>query len=254
MFFTLSKTLGLLIKPHILALLLLGVALVLRLLKLSPRWRPRLVIGAVAWLWLMSTGVVANLLLYPLETRYRRPAELAEEPAAIVMLGGTIDPDILGSYFEFTMAADRFVEVLRLAHLHPRAKVLLSGGSGDLLEQGFREASVLRRLMRELEIPAERILVDINSRNTRENALRSSELLAQIQGPVLLVTSAYHMPRSMACFTKAGLRAIPWPTDYQRTSSASLSAFIPSPSALQLSEAALHEYLGWLTYMVAGYI
>jgi uncharacterized SAM-binding protein YcdF (DUF218 family) len=252
MFFLLSKTAGYLAEPHALALTLLALALALRLLKRAPRLRRGLVISGVAYLWLMATGGVANLLLYPLETRYARPAVL-RDPAAIVVLTGMTDHSRKSPSYELTEAADRFVEALRLAYAHPRALLVISGGSAEILDDRYREADVLAQLARGLGISEARLRVDRLSRNTRENAVESARLLRGVRGPVVLVTSAYHMPRSVACFTKVGQPVVPWPADFLRTGSG-LGAWLPRPFTLVRSSAALHEYIGWLSYVLAGYV
>lgn len=256
MFFLLSKTLGALAYPMNLALVLLGLALLLRLLKKGQRARRWLVVVAIVELWVLSTGVVANLLLHPLETRYSRPEQPREPPAAIVVLTGMTNPYRLGpGYYELSAAADRLVEALRLAKLHPRSLVVVSGGSSSVFDTTYREADILSRLAGELGLPPNRLLVDRDSRNTRENAVSSARLLAQARahGPVLLVTSASHMPRSVACFAKAGVKVVPWPVDYYRTQN-TLGAWLPCPSSLVRSTSALHEYLGWLSYRISGYV
>jgi uncharacterized SAM-binding protein YcdF (DUF218 family) len=258
MFFALSKTLGdWLTTPHYLALSLFALALLLRLLKRASRLRRALVWSSIGYLWLMATGAFANLLLYPLESRHARPEKLARPPLAIVMLTGATDGQRTGPGIELTEASDRFVEAVRLAHLHPGALLVFSGGSSDLIgPKRYREAEALAELAAELGVARRRIVVDRQSRNTRENALRSAELLRARKlerGPVLLVTSASHMPRSVGCFAKVGLEVVPWPTDYWRTRTG-LGAFVPKPGTLMKSDAALHEYVGWLSYKLAGYL
>lgn len=258
MFFALSKTLGdWLSTPHYLALSLLLLALLFRLLKRAARLRRALVWFAVGYLWLLSTGAVANLLLYPLETAHVRPAKLAAPPTAIVMLTGATDGMRTGPGIELTEASDRFVEAVRLAHAHPGARLIVSGGSSDLIgPKRYRESEALGALAAELGVARKRILVDRQARNTRENAVESARLLRAHgleRGPILLVTSALHMPRSLGCFKKVGLEVVPWPTDYWRTRTG-VGAFIPKPGTLMKSDGALHEYVGWLSYKLAGYL
>ncbi len=257
MFFILSKTIGLLETPHYLALLAILIGLALRLARRLPRLRRGLFIFAVAVLWVFSTGAVATLLLAPLETRYARPDQLAKPPAAIVMLTGLTDHMRMGPRYgyELTEASDRFVEAVRLARKYPEARLLITGGSSELVDTRYREARTLGWLARELGVPERQLLIEDQARNTRENATFSVRMLRDkgITGPVLLVTSAYHMPRSVGCFRKAGLEAIPWPVDYLR-SGYGPGAWIPKPGSLGRSAVALHEYFGWLSYKISGYL
>jgi len=257
MYFVFSKLLGWLTDPVRLALTLVALALGLQLVKRLPRLRRGLLIAALAALWLFSTGAVSTVLANLLESRHPRPARLARAPGAIVMLSGQIDDGrVTPSYYELTESSDRFVETLRLAHRYPQARVLLSGGSGALVQAGRQsEARVLARLSREIGLAPSRLLIDDRSRNTRENAVESKRLLEQshIKGPVLLVTSAMHMPRSVGCFEKVGQPVVPWPVDYQRHGFG-LGAFIPKVDPLARSRSVLHELAGLLAYWVMGYI
>jgi uncharacterized SAM-binding protein YcdF (DUF218 family) len=256
MFFYLSKTLGRLADPLHLSLLLLALAVLFRLIKRLPRLRRWLTYAAVVILVVFSTGAVATLLLHPLETRHPRPAKLPQKPGAIVMLAGVLSFDRKGeSYYELTESSDRFVEAVRLARRFPRALLVLSGGTGSLTETEKRESPILERLARELGIKASRIRVEERSRNTHENAIESKRLLARakVKGPVILITSAFHMPRSVACFDKVGLKVAPWPVDYMR-SGVHPGTWIPRPWSLARSRLAIKEYLGFVAYWIAGYI
>lgn len=256
MFFYLSKTLGRLADPLHLSLLLLAAAVLFRLVKRLPRLRRWFTYAAVAMLLLFSTGAVATLLLHPLETRYARPDKLPERPGAIVMLAGQLSFDRKSaSYYELTESSDRFVEAVRLARRFPGALLVLSGGTGSLTEAEKRESPILARLAKELGIKAARIRIEERSRNTHENAVESKRLLqaAKVKGPVILVTSAYHMPRSVACFHKVGVKVVPWAVDYLR-SGVHPGTWIPRPWSLERSRVAIKEYLGFVAYWIAGYI
>ncbi len=254
MFFLASKTIGVLITPHYLAVVLLGLALILYLLHRAPRLRRWLVIVTVLELWILGTGVVSNLLLYPLESRYRRPERL-EPPAAIVVLTGMTDNSRKAPVTEFTEGADRFIEGVRLAYQYPRARLLISGGSSEISDTAYREAVFLGLRAQELGVPSSRLLIDREARNTRENAVYTDRMLraAGVHGEVLLVTSAMHMPRAMGCFKKVGRAVVPWPVDYQRSGWWG-TAWLPKPWSLGKSDQALHEYVGLLFYKLAGYI
>jgi len=253
MYFLLSKTVGVIVEPHWTALILVGLGLALRLLKRAPRLRRGLVVAGVVWLWVFATGGVANLLLYPLETRHERPEKLAAPPGAIIVLTGMTDRLRRGPEPDLTEGADRIVDGLRLARRYPRALLVISGGPAEVLDPSYREADFLGQLARDLGIEERRLRVERTSRNTYENAVFSARLVREVQGPVLLVTSAYHMPRAVACFEKVGQKVIPYPADFLRTDSGP-GAWLPRPSGLVRSSAALHEYVGWLTYWIAGYV
>jgi len=256
-FFVISKLLGWLMDPLRLAFTLAGLGAGLYLLRRLPRLRRGLLVAAVVVLWLSSTGAVSSLLCNLLESRHPRPERLARPPAAIVMLTGqTDDARRSPSFYELTESSDRFVETLRLAHRYPDALVLLSGGSSELLNAGPQgEAQVLGRLAREIGVKPGRLLVEDRSRNTRENAVESRHVLARhnIRGPVLLVTSAVHMPRAVACFRGVDQPVIPWPVDFQGHGYG-LGAFVPKTDPLLRNRMALHEITGLLVYWLTGYL
>ncbi|MCC6751763.1 MAG: YdcF family protein [Deltaproteobacteria bacterium] len=251
MFFVLSKTAGLLVSPMSLCSVLLAISGVLRLLRRRPRLQRWLAIGAIAQLLFFSTGLASHLLLIPLENRYAPPATLPTPPGAIVMLTGMAEPRA-GSY-DLSDPADRFVETLRLARRYPRARILLVGGSSQIIGDSYRESELLGRLALDLGLEKERLVLERRSRNTHENAENAVRLLLPSDRPFLLVTSASHMPRAMGCFRRAGVEPIAWPVDV-RHSSLRVKSLLPNEHDLGNSEAALREYVGLVTYWLAGYL
>ena len=253
MFFVVSKTVGILIEPFYLAMCMVICAGMLRLFRRWARVRRVLLRAALAVLLLFSFGPTANLLLAPLEGHYTRLEQPEQPPAAIVLLGGMTSRVVFGSgYYELSGSADRLVEAVRLAHLYPDAKVLITGGDASLVVS-HREGDMLVRLVRELGVSRGRMLLDRKARNTHENAVNAAKLLDGVTGPVLLVTSGTHMPRAVACFAKQGVDVVPWAVDFLRTGSGP-GSWVPKPQTLLRSTVALHEYLGWLAYWVAGYV
>ena len=254
MFFVLSKTIGRLADPVVLSCTLLALAVLLRLFRRARRLRVWFTVIGTGLLVLLSMGFVSNALLAPLEGRHPRPAALREPPGAIVMLSGLLESArVSPADYELSSSSDRFVETLRLARKFPHALVVLSGGSGSLSQGGRREAEILARLAPQLGLDVGRLRIDKDSRNTRENASNSKRLLQDVRGPVLLVTSASHMWRSMGCFRKVGLKVTPWPVDYERTRPR-LRNILPGLSSLQKSQQAIREYVGLVAYRLAGYI
>jgi len=83
--------------------------------------------------------------------------------------------------------------------------------------------------------------------------VNTRRLLRGVRGDRLLITSAAHMPRAVACFRHLGMAVVPWPVDYLRTGSGP-GAWLPKPRTLERSATALHEYLGWLAYWLMGYV
>lgn len=255
MFFVLSKTIGLVVLPIVLATILFALFVLLR------HRRPRLA-WALFWvaflgLYALSTRPVADLLLLPLEGRFE-DAQRPRDADAIVVLGGTLN---LGrsttERAEMHSAGDRLLEAVLLAKQMPNAVLIFSGGSGDLFDQSKREAPLLKVYAVRLGIPEDRIRVDDRSRNTHENAVETKRILdAEGARSVVLVTSAYHMRRALGCFHAIGLAPIPCAVDFQNChpSYRRPLAFVPGAENLVDSTSAIREYVGLVVYSLRGYM
>ena len=256
MFFLISKIFWALVQPlsATLLLVLLGVVL-------AAMGKRRLGISAgvlgVLVLGLTGFTTLGALMIAPLEDRFERPAQMPEAVAAIVMLGGASSGSVSAArgLTELTVAGDRFVETLRLAQLYPQAKVVITGGVGSIESEGETEAATAERFFTGLGIAPERLVLEDQARNTAENADFTAVLLGELDGPAVMVTSAFHMPRSMGLFRKAGLEMLPWPTDYRSTGEESVGFDIRNPvDNLTTATTAIKEWIGLLVYHWSGKI
>src|SRR5262249_5237039 len=200
---------------------------------------------------------LGNLLLYPLESRF--PAWSATEgaPDGIVVLGGPIDPDLSAAHGTpvIRTAPDRIVAAAMLARKYPNAKIVFSGGSSSLISNEAREADYAAAVFESLGVDKTRLTVDRASRNTWENALFSKELAEAKPGERwLLVTSAFHMPRSIGLFRKVGFAVEPYPVDWHvGRDAADILAFTQfSTDGLVRTDIAVREWLGLVAYWFAG--
>lgn len=254
MFFVASKILGWLVFPLSLALLTLLSFWWKNRRREKVRWRGFWV--AMAILWFCASPWGADMLLLPLERPYPTPA--TPPPAdVIVVLGGALDLAASApGRLQFHQASDRFVYALELARSQPQAKLVFTGGTADLFDQTKTEASLLKAEAITLGVAPERILVDNRSRNTHENALETQRILQQVGGRnVLLVTSAFHMRRSLACFRKVGLEAIPYAVDLRGHGGHNGPfGWVPQADVLSDATAAVREYVGWVVYRLKGYV
>ncbi|MEN6547506.1 MAG: YdcF family protein [Armatimonadia bacterium] len=254
MFFVLSKILGQFILPLsvIFILLLLHAALHRRRRKLS--WG--LFWAAIVVLYVCATPWCSDLLLMPLEGPYQKPP-LPAHADVILVLGGALD--LLHSEPgrpEFSQAVDRFIYALTLGKRFPNSTIVFAGGTASLFDHTKTEASLLKGLAVELGLPPERIRVDDRSRNTFENAQEAARILRETGGSnIVLITSAFHMRRSMACLRKVGLEAIPYGVDIRNhRGEANPLGWFPNASRLDDSSAAIREYIGLVVYRLKGYI
>jgi uncharacterized SAM-binding protein YcdF (DUF218 family) len=214
-FFYLSKILFVAIQPSVVCLGLLTAGLLLR--------RQRLAAGGLLALLFIGFSPLANVLTLPLESRFARPSlatidAIADEISGIIILGGFEDAYVTNGrgLLSLNEAAERLTDAMVLARRLPKARVIFSGGSDSLLDPVPSVAPSVAEFLAASGIGKDRLVLEKQSRNTRENATMSYDLVRPKPGERwLLVTSAYHMPRSMGLFRSAGFDVIAWPVDYR---------------------------------------
>ena len=131
--------------------------------------------------------------------------------------------------------------------------MVFSGGSGDLLIQELKEAPLVAPLLRQLGVDPGRVIIEDQSRNTAENAVFSRRLAKPRPGETwLLITSAFHMPRTVGSFRQAGWRVTPYPVDYRTRGKGALPFRFNFIGGVASLDSALHEYLGLLFYWITG--
>ena len=255
MFFVISKVFWLLVQPLSLSFLFALVGVILLALG-----RRRLGISAatlgVLVLGLASFTNIGEVAIAPLENAFARPAELPAQVDAIVLLGGSTSARVSTArqVVEATEAGDRLVETLWLAQRYPTARIVLTGGSGALgVGEVDAEATTMQRFLLAFGISPERLVLEGASRNTDENAEYTRQLLGQSPGNVVLVTSAFHMPRSIGLFRKVGIEAIAWPTDYRSTGEGGWRIDAVEPvSNLGTASVAMKEWIDLVVYYWTG--
>ncbi|SIP89824.1 Uncharacterized SAM-binding protein YcdF, DUF218 family [Rhizobium sp. RU33A] len=209
-------------------------------------------------LFLTLYTTLGSVLLQSLEARFPRPAADPSEVSCMIVLGGAFETEVTTARggVDLNQAADRFVEALRLAMRYPEARILVSGGDGSLSGVYEGDAAASIRFFEAFGIPGDRLIAETTSRNTDENAQNSRELLSgRDLGPCLLITSAFHMPRSVGLFRKAGVDVAPWPVDYRTAGNLSFALDFTQPTlnAQQMSTA-VREWVGLAAYRILGRI
>jgi uncharacterized SAM-binding protein YcdF (DUF218 family) len=257
LFFFFSKTLGIMLLPtnFLIGIGLLGaILLVTRLASLGRK----LVMVSVALLAICGFSPLGNWLLYPLESRFPPWDAARGAPDGIVILGGSIDPDLSAAHGVpiVKSAADRIIAAAELARQYPKARIVFSGGSSNLVSNDARESDYATKIFKSLGVPSERLTMERQSRNTQENAQFSKAIAAPKDGERwLLVTSAYHMPRSVGLFRKAGFTVEPYPVDWRTRGRADILRFSAfSIEGLEHTELAVREWIGLFAYRAAGKI
>jgi uncharacterized SAM-binding protein YcdF (DUF218 family) len=256
MFFYLSKIFWLFAAPSNLIGLCLALAALFLLLGLVRSGRRFAVAGCALYI-LTGFLPLGQILLRPLEDRFTRPAVLAQAPSGILVLGGGIDEQMgaARNTSELSESGGRMSEAAALAHRYPQAKLLFAGGSASLVGSKVTEASAAKRFFIEQGIDPSRILVEDKSRNTRENAENAKAIARPKSGDVwLLVTSAWHMPRSVGIFRDVGFKVTAWPADYSThgTMRDWTRPNFEASRGLKLTDRAVREWIGLIVYYVTG--
>jgi uncharacterized SAM-binding protein YcdF (DUF218 family) len=249
-----AKLLSLLTQPLAWCAGLLATSLVL--------WRrPRLARGlataALAGIVLIGWQPLPDALLRRLENQYPEipPGADLTRFAGVVVLGGALEPafqTVVHSQPVLNDAAERMTAVLPLLLRNPELRVVFTGGEGRLMDEGPTEARRAQIFFDGQGIVEGKVRYESASRNTYENAV----LTAQMPGidttqSWLLLTSAWHMPRSMATFAKAGWNVTAYPVDF-RTGSTTPWTEYSLKRGVERWQLALHELLGLLMYRLAG--
>ncbi len=143
---------------------------------------------------------VSDYLMHPLETRFSKPEVLPDTIDGIIILGGgeNLKISIGWNTAEIGSGGDRFIAAATLAKHYPNAPVIFSGGSGLLrFDTTITGGDIARKLFLTVGIDEERLIIESQSRNTYENFVLLKDILPKSDGRYLLVTSAFHMPRSV---------------------------------------------------------
>ncbi len=253
----LSKTLGIMLLP---TNLLIGIGVVGALLMATrlASFGRKLAVAALLLLAIAGFSPLGYILLYPLEQRFPAWDAAHGAPDGIVVLGASINAELSAAHGVpvVTAAPGRLIAAAALAHRYPNARIVFTGGSANLLSSDAREADYATAVFESLGIPKTRVVIERRSRNTYENAMFSKEIAAPKAGERwLLVTSAYHMPRAMGLFRKAGFAVEAYPVDWMVRGRSDLLAFDNMAiDGLSRTDIGVREWMGLVAYRLTGRI
>ncbi len=255
LFFVLSKTLGFMLMP---SNFLMGLGVIGAIL-LATRWRRlgrRLMATAAILLAVCAFSPLGYALLYPLEQRFPPWDPARGAPDGIVILGASIEADLSAAHGVPVVrgAPDRIIRAAMLAHTYPNARIVFSGGSANLISNDAREADFAAAIFEGLGIAKSRLIMERRSRNTLENAEFSRDLVNPKPGERwLLITSAFHMPRSVGLFRKAGFPVEPFPVDWRMGDLRDLASFpLLGAEGLSRTDTGAREWMGLVAYRLTG--
>ncbi len=253
MFFIFSKILAFLISPLTWVFALFLIALLAK----DKIRQKKLGITALIILYVFSNSFLVDEAMrhWEITTPDLKPTQKYKYA---LVLGGMTWYDARLDKPQFLRSADRLFQVLPLVGNKQIKKIIITGGSGSISHPEEKEAAILKKYLVKCGYADTSIIIENNSRNTRENALFTKHLMdsLQIKDTVLFITSAFHLRRAVGCFVKAGLKNISvYPTDrYSGPRKFEFDfLFIPNSAALETSTLLLHEMMGWVIYKLKGY-
>jgi uncharacterized SAM-binding protein YcdF (DUF218 family) len=246
MFFVLSKIFDFFITPLAWILLCILFSVVLK----NKKWKSRLRIASLAILLVFTNPWLISRVMSAWEVPAVNSKNITNPYDVGIVLGGSM------RYYD--QSVDRLLQALQLYHDKKIKKILLSGGSGFVNFQDWKESGLIASVLLKSGVPEVDIILENGSRNTYENATLSNNILKDKKygSRFLLITSAFHMRRSLLCFEKVNLKVEPFSVDTRSANYINTLDKIIQPDAECLTQwdLLLHEWIGILMYRVMGYV
>jgi uncharacterized SAM-binding protein YcdF (DUF218 family) len=254
MFFILSKVLYFLIVP----LNWVAGLLIYTIFGKSSKWKKRCRNFAVILLLFFCNHFIFNLVINAWETEVKPVTSLETYDIGII-LGGYSNFEIYPrDRYNFSKSANRLTQALELYKKGLIKKMLLTGGSGSILLDDRSEALEVESFLLTMGVPKEDIILEPDSRNTHENAVFTKAILDRDypNAKCLMITSAFHMRRSKACFEKEKVVFTPFSTDViaEKNRITPNSIFFPNRDGFWRWEMLIKEWVGYVVYWLRGYI
>ena len=239
----LNKILPLIFSPLFFILGLIIIGLIFDLKKIS-------YLGVVIFL-ILSTPIVSNKLINYLEFNYElKQISEIETADAIVVLSGMIIriKTKRGINFELDPAADRIFAGIDLFKLNKAPYLILTKGKLPW-SSGLSEGEYLKKIAIKYGVPEKKIYLTEIAMNTDQEAKSIKKLISNPNTKIILVTSAFHMPRAQKVFKAAGFNVVPYAVDFRnRHTNISLMSFIPSAYSFEETSLFVREMIGRTYY------
>lgn len=256
MFFYLSQFLSFLALP----LTIIIILIVLGALFINRKWGKRCLWAGIFLLWFFSNQFIANQVMMAWEPEFKPFSEVKNHEIGIVLTGVTNLSKTAYDRTFFNKGADRITHALQLYREGKIKKILITGGQGLNPVNPQSEAEVLQRFLLMTGVPSADVMIEDQSKNTHENALFTKAFLTEkeinLNQEFILITSAFHIKRSKACFDKVGLQTETFPTDYYSndTKYDIPTLFFPDPYSIFIWHKLVKEWIGIVVYSAVGYI
>lgn len=254
LFFFASKIIWLLITPENIILLMLCLSLLL--LYINRVKLAKILLTITTFLLItLSFFPIGEWLLYPLESRFQNNPALPNKIDGIIVLSGAEDTErsTLWNQVELGPSAERDFAFLALARKFPKAKLVFTGGTGSLNKQQYKAADVAEKLFAEQNFDVSRISFERESRNTYENVVFSKKFIQPVKNENwILITTGWHMPRSVGIFCKSTWPVIPYPVDHQTKKGSLLRIDFDLLGNFITLKTAIKEWVGLFAYYLTG--
>ena len=256
LFFYSSKIIWFLISPIHFYLYLLSICILLLFTRYRQNARKILCV-MLLFMWVVALFPVGSWLYYPLETRFQHNPKLPKTLDGIIVLGGSISPSKSHYWqqLETNRHHERLTTFIQLAKNYPEAKLLFSGGSASIKDNQPTEAEFVRQYFIDSGISGSRLIIEDRARNTAENIQYSKKLLNPQPGENwVVITTAFHMPRSVGLFCQQNWSVIPYPVDHASNPETLFNVDLNLADHTGSLNGASREWVGLLAYFLTGKI
>ncbi len=220
----------------------------------------RVAIASFIFLYLISNQILSDQIVKWWEGLTPYPNISKTYKVGVVLTGGMTKyyskkNDIVGEGF----SSDRAVLAFQLYKQGKIQNILITGGVGTLRDpqKGVSEGQSTKILLHKMGVDSAHIFLETEAVNTRANAVNSAKILKEKfqTNECLLITSAFHLPRSVGCFRKVGINVVPVPCHYlQRQIVVWFDKLAPDEVSLCNFYYIWHEAVGYLVYKISGYV
>ena len=205
-----------------------------------------LIIASIIFYYFFSISPVADLVISPLENQYKNKEQrLSDVENIVLLIGGVKKGDLPISSKLGESSLFRTVKAVEIYFQAEHKPTIIISGS-DPISSSSRPAEEIAKFIQSFDIPKENILLEEKSKNTYQSAQEIKKIIGDES--FILITSAYHLPRSVYIFRKMGLDPIPVPADFKAEENYNILDFFPDPGNLKKCDLAFHEYFGLLYY------
>lgn len=252
MFFVLSKLLYFILTP----IVWFFAALVWAFFTKNAKKRRRIIGVSAVLLYIFSNSFIIDECLRTYETQTIHIDSIHCTYDYGIVLGGFNTYDMKFDRVNFNKASDRLWQTLLLYKQGKIKKILISGGEAKLITEGYTESETTRDFLLKIGIPNHDIIIENSSKNTYENAKFTAQIISKDSTTCLLITSAIHMPRAYAAFSKAGIPCHTFSTD-RISGNRKFSidhCVIPNLQALENWRIFLRELTGYGVYWILCYV